>query len=176
MNLFKILNKLFTSENCKWVLELDESDINPFMIQRFLSLHKKSRKKARVLNKFCYTLPPKMYLTSAWSLLFFNGEKLNKSPYIKYPKKNKENNEKYDFIYKKVQEQYNLSDKDLNVMKPFIKNEVEKNKVEWFSYYGVEKRHWVENGIDFELIKKYKNEDYKINKKVDKEFESLING
>jgi len=60
---------------------LDEKDISPLVLQRFLCLDLKTQQKARMLNKFVFSVPPKMYLSAAWSVLFFNGKKLNKSPF-----------------------------------------------------------------------------------------------
>jgi len=154
MNIFEIIKHLFTSKSSSWILELDDKDISPVVIQRFLVLHNMSMKKSRLLNKFVYTLSPKQYLSAVWSVLFFDGKKLNKAPFIRYPKKS-DNTEKYHFIHKKIKRQYEMSDKDLEIMIPFINAEIDKDKPKWFSYYGIDAHEWKMNDIDIDLMKDY---------------------
>lgn len=154
MNIFDILKNLFTSKTSEWILDLDDKDINPVIIQRFLVLNNHSMKKSRILNKFVYTLSPKQYLAAAWSILFFQGKKLNKSPFIKYPKK-VDDKKKYSFIHEKIKRQFDMSDRDLDIMIPYINAEIEKDKPKWFSYYGVDAHTWKMHDIDIDLIKLY---------------------
>lgn len=154
MNIFEILNNLFTNQRADWILELDDADIKPVIIQRFLALSNQSRKQARVLNKFVFTLPPKMYLSSAWSVLFFNGKKLSKAPFIKYPKKPDEVKQ-YDFIYDKVKRQFEMSETDFKVVKPFVKKSIDDDKIAWFSYYGGTNADWKKNEMDMSAMKEY---------------------
>ena len=154
MNIFEIIKHLFTEKKSSWILDIDDKDINPVIVQRFLMLNNMSMKKSRILNKFVYTLSPKQYLSAAWSILFFNGKKLNKAPFIKYPKK-VDNKEKYHFIHSKIKRQYQMSDTDLEIVKPFIDAEIEKDKPLWFSYYGIEAKEWNLNDIDVDLMKVY---------------------
>ena len=154
MNIFEILKNLFTSKTSAWILDVDDKDINPVIIQRFLVLHNLTMKKSRILNKFVYTLSPKQYLAAAWSILFFDGKKLNKAPFIRYPKKI-DNSKKYSFIHSKIKRQYFMSDKDIEIMIPYIDAEIEKDKPLWFSYYGVDAHTWKMNDIDVDLMKLY---------------------
>ena len=133
---------------------MDDKNINPILIQRFLVLNKMSMKKTRILNQFVYTVSPKQYLSIAWSLLFVNGKKINKAPFIRYLKKKKEV-DKYPFVLEKVKHQYKMSDKDLNIVKKFIIQEIEKDKPLWFSYYGVNEFDWKSNHLDVNLMKEY---------------------
>jgi len=160
MNIFDILKQLFTATTADWILTVDNNDINPVIIQRFLSLHRDSAKTARITNKFVYTLPPKMYLSTVWTLLSDNGKKYKKTPFIKYPKK-EEKEHKYKFIHDKMKKQYQLSDTDFNVVEQFVNRDIEKNKVDWFSYYGAKREQWLKNDLDMTLLETYKERNTK---------------
>lgn len=154
MNIFDIIKNLFTNPSSKWILTLEDSDIQSVVIQRFLAQEKSSMKVARLLDKYVYEMPPKMYLGCAWSLLFFNNKKFSKAPHIKYTKKI-EPKHKYHFIYPKLQRQLKLSDKDLELNRKFIDAAIDKDKVYWFCYYGVRKIYWSTHNIDFDSMKNY---------------------
>lgn len=154
MNIFEILKNLYTNPSSAWILDVDNKDISPVVIQRFLTLNTSSSKQAFILNKFVYSVSPKMYLSAAWSLLFFNGKKLHKAPYIKYPKKNT-NLPKYYYVLEKVQKQFKMSDKDLKEATPFLINAIEKDAYTWFSYYGIPHEHWGHNNMDINILKQY---------------------
>jgi hypothetical protein len=167
MNIFQIINNLFTSTTSNWILELDDKDINPVLIHRFLTLYEKSMMKMRILNKFVFTLNPKIYLSTVWSVLFFDGKKLNKAPFIKYIKK-LEKKEKYGFIHNKVKRQFEMSDRDLQIIKPFIDKEIDKDTPLWFSYYGIDGSTWAIYNLDVELMKDYcKREVVEVKKGLD---------
>lgn len=154
MNIFEIIKNLFTNPKSKWILDLNDEDIKPVIIQRFLCLHPTSMKQARFLNSFVYTLPPKMYLSAAWTLLFFDNKKLSKAPFIQYPKKETVH-ERYHFIFDKVKRHFNMSDRDLEVNKKFIVQAVKKDPVGWFSFYGIENTYWSLFNLDINDAKKY---------------------
>jgi len=135
-------------------LDVDDEYIKPVLIQRFLVLNNQSMKKSRILNKFVFTLSPKQYLSAAWSILFFNNKKLNKAPFIRYPKK-KKSDEKYSFIHDKIKRQFKMSDTDLRIMLSYINNAIEKDKPAWFSYYGIPKKIWKLHDLDVDLMKLY---------------------
>jgi hypothetical protein len=84
--LFKQIGKLFSSESSEWISKLENKQISPVVIQKYLSQYQKSEHVARALNEYVYTLQPKQYLSLAWSMLFWNGKKLAKAPFIKYKK------------------------------------------------------------------------------------------
>lgn len=149
MELFDILKNLYTNPKSDWILGIEDNKINPHLIQRFISLNPKTTKHARFLNKFTYKIPPKMYLSAAWSILFFDGQKLNKAPFTQYPKKQQE--EDYEFILKKIRKQYQLSDKDFEVNKPFLLKAIKKDKAKWFAYYGISKSFWQHHKMDQKL-------------------------
>ena len=154
MNILEILQKLFTCKTSKWILDVDDKDINPVIIQRFLVLNNMTMMKSRILNRFVYTVPPKVYLSAAWTVLFFDGKKLNKTPFIKYPKKT-EVKRKYGFIHDKMRKQFHMSEKDLEIVIAFIDANIKKDKPTWFSYYGIKKHEWKMNDIDINLMRAY---------------------
>jgi hypothetical protein len=156
MNIFQILTNLFTKTDCKWVLEVEDKDISPPVILRFLSLNLSTKNQARVLTQFMYSVPPKMFLSAAWSIIFLNGKKVNKAPFIKYPKKVKAD-EKYDFIIDKMRKQFELAERDFEIVRPFVIADIEKNKVEWFSYYGVQASQWKRHNLAIDNMKLYGN-------------------
>lgn len=160
MIIFKIISNLFTKTDSKWILEIDDRDINPVLIQKFLSLYPQSKGAARVLSKYTYNLSGKMYLSCVWSMLFFNGKKMTKGPFIQYPKKIKKD-EKYRYIYDKLKWQFSLSEKDLQDVKEFIDIDIEDKKSSWFCYYNVPKKLWGENNINHNLMKEYGGRDTK---------------
>lgn len=154
MNIFDIIKNLFTQQDAKWVLAVEEKDINPPVILRFLCLSHMTKKQARIMSKFMYTVPPQMFLSALWSLLYFNGKKMTKAPFIKYPKKT-DIKPKYEFIIKKLRQQYDMSERDFEFVKPFVLKAIEEDKVEWFSYYGINKTEWDANHIAYERMKDY---------------------
>ncbi|GEM_PF-2444865 len=152
MNVFDILKNLYTNPSSKWIIELDDSCIQPVVIQRFLSLNNITVRQARVLNKFVFYTSPKVYLSAAWSLLFFDGKKLNKTPFIKYPKKD-DKQDRYFFLYEKIQKHFNLSDTQINLMKQTLLKEIDKDKVNWFSFYGIDKQYWTRNYMNIDQLR-----------------------
>ncbi len=166
MNIFEILKHLYTAPNPKWILDIDEQDISPFLILRFIATDKNTTKQSRILNNFLYKVPPKMFLSIAWSVLFFNGKKLNKAPFITLIK-TKEIKRKYEFIFKKIQVQYLMSDKDLKIVEPFIVQAIDKDIVNWFSYYGATNEQWLLHNLDIDLLKTYGDKRPEIKKGLD---------
>jgi len=100
-----------TKINGNWINTIENNEIQPFVIQRWLAMDDGLRKHVRWLDKYIFSLQnnSKMYLSLAWSVL----PKVSKPPFVKYIKKVEEDVE-YDFILSKVKKQYNLSDNDYN--------------------------------------------------------------
>jgi hypothetical protein len=146
MNMFEIIQNLYTNPTSSWILDLNDDMINSVMIQKFLALEPRSMKVARVLSKFVYKMPPKMYLGCAWSLLFFDGQKMSKVPFIKYPKKN-DKGEKNQCVYDKVKVHFKIGNNEIKHIKRFIDKQLELNKKEWFFFYGIEKKYWRQHNI-----------------------------
>ena len=147
-----IMNGLYTSHNLKWLDELYDNEISPFVIQRMLAMNDYIRAQVRWLDKYVFTLQenPKMYLSLAWTII----PKKNRAPFFKYIKKGKEDTE-YDFILSKVRKHYKLSDNDFKVNRLRIIKAIEADKVNWFSYYGVKKKFWKAHYLNFNQIKEF---------------------
>jgi len=150
MNIFSILKNLYTNKKSDWIKNANDEDIQPYLIQRWLTMNDAVRVQSRWLDKYVFVLPPKMYLSLAWSVL----PKTSKTPYVKYIKKNNEE-EEFDFILTKVRKHFKLADNDFATLKERILNNIKSNMSDWFCYYGVEKKYWKRYGLDFNKIKTY---------------------
>jgi len=154
MLIFKLIPKLYTERSTKWIKELKDENIQPYVIQRWLCMNDKIRVQTRWLDKYVFVLPPKMYLSLAWSII----PKTSKAPFNKYIKKVEEN-EEFDFILNKVRKHFKLSDNDYITNKKRILKAIQEDMVNWFSYYGVPKRYWNKYKIDFKKIKEFGEEN-----------------
>jgi hypothetical protein len=148
MELFKIIEQLYVNKSAKWILELEDNEIEPFVIQKFLSMNDNLRVPVRWLDKYTFTLPPKMWLSLAWSVL----PKYPKMPFIRYIKKVEEE-QTFDFILKEVRKQFLLSDNDYKHNKSRILDSIKKDMTGWFMYYGIQKKYWKEHQLDWSQMK-----------------------
>ncbi len=153
-NIFSIINHLYTNRNGKWITELNDTDIQPFVIQKWLCMNDRIRTQTRWLDKYVFVLSPKMYLSLAWSVI----PKTDKAPFVKYIKKLEEE-EEYDFILSRIRKQFKLSDNDYKVAKPRLISAIKLDMVNWFSYYGIEKRFWKKYMLNFNQIKEYNKKE-----------------
>jgi len=161
MDIFYILNNLYTNKSSKWLVEIEEKDltennIEPFLLQRWLCMNDDIRQFTRWLDKYTFNISPKMFISLAWSII----PKQNKSPFITYIKK-KTLEDKYDFILPKVIKHLQLSNNDYKALKLRIINEIEKDKVNWFSFYGVPKNNWKMHNLNYEQIKNFEEDNKK---------------
>ena len=150
MNIIDIIKNLYTNKKCDWIVDLEDKDIQPYVIQRWLAMNDYLRVQTRWLDKYVFYLTPKMYLSLAWSIM----PKLQKPPFIKYIKKVQEE-EEFDFILSRVRKHFDLSDNDYNSMKSRIIKEIKKDMVNWFSFYGIPKKYWKQYYINFNQIKEF---------------------
>ena len=148
-----VMKNLFTNKKADWIMELEENEVQPYIIQRCLAMNDALRVQTRWLDKYTFSLPSKMYLSLAWSVL----PKTDKVPYSKYIKQVDET-EEFDFILDKVRRHLQLSDNDYNAVRGRLVNSIKDNMPEWFSFYGVPKRYWRHYCLDFRLIKKLGDE------------------
>ena len=150
MNIFDILKNLYTNKESKWILEVNDSDVQPYLVQRWLVMNEKIRKYSRWLDKYVFDLTPKQYLSLAWSVI----PKETKTPFVKYIKKQEED-DTFDFITVKIRKHYDMADNDYRVMKERIITDIKKDPEPWFAFYGIEKQYWAKFGLKFENIAKY---------------------
>jgi hypothetical protein len=150
MNLIAVMNNLYTAKDSNWIRQINDTEVEPFVIQRWLVMNDKLRVQTRWLDKYVYSLPTKMFLSLAWSVI----PKVERAPFIKYiSKENKE--QEYEFILGMMQKQFALSDNDLNAAKSRIIAAIKLDPTKWFSYYGINKRIWKQYNLNFNLIKTF---------------------
>ncbi len=147
-NIFQILEQLYTNRSFKWINNIDDSEIEPFIIQKFLAMNDSNRIFVRWLDKYVFSLPPKMWLSLAHSVL----PKYPKMPFIRYVKKVEEE-EEYNFILSEVRRHFQLSDNDYKHNKSRILEAIKKDMVSWFKYYGINKKMWKQYHLNFDLIR-----------------------
>lgn len=149
MNIITIIENLYINKSTEWLLELEEADIQPYVIQHWLVMNDSIRIQTRWLDKYVFTIPPRMWLSLAWSVI----PKFTKNPFVKYIKKNTDE-EEFAFILQKVRHHFKLSDNDYNSIKSRIIKYIKQDMVSWFTYYGIEKKYWKQYYLDFEQMKK----------------------
>jgi hypothetical protein len=157
MNIFYILNNIYTNKNSKWIIELENNELNqngisPFIIQRWLSMNDSIRNYVRWLDKYTFNIPTKMFISLAWSII----PKCNKAPFVTYIKK-KTKEEEFEFILKKVRQHMMLSDNDYKALKTRILKYIDNDKYNWFSFYGIPKGYWKYYNLNFDKIKEFEN-------------------
>jgi len=151
MDIFTIVERLYMDRSCKWIRIIDSNQIQPFLIQKRLCMNDALRVQTRWLDKYVFSLPPKMYLSLAWSII----PKVKKMPFIKYIKIEPKQKEEFDFILNCIRKQFMLSDNDYNSVKNKLVEEIKKDMIFWFSYYGIKKTHWSDYQLNFNLIKEF---------------------
>ena len=150
MNIFSLINNLYTNKKCDWIRDIDDTAIQPYVIQRWLVMNDRLRVQIRWLDKYVFVLPPKMYLSLAWSVI----PKMHKAPYVKYIKQVVDD-EEFDFILNRVRKHFDLSDNDYNSNKSRILVAIKKDMASWFSFYGIQKKYWKKYYVDFRQIKEF---------------------
>jgi hypothetical protein len=151
MNIYDIIKNLYCNKKIDWINEIEDNEIEPFVIQRFLCMNDGLRVQTRWLDQFVYHLPPKMYLSLAWSII----PKSDRQPFINYIKKQKEQDDEFDFIFKKIRKHFKLSDNDFNANKERIRIAIKKDMIDWFCFYGIEKEYWKKFQLNYKLLKNY---------------------
>ena len=66
MNIITILQHIYTDKKSDWINEVEETQVQPFVIQRWLCMNDGLRVQTRWLDKYVFPLSPKMYLSLAW--------------------------------------------------------------------------------------------------------------
>lgn len=148
MSIFDILNNLYTSSSSKWIADIDEKEISPYIIQQFLIMNDNVRVQTRWLDKYVFVLPPKMYLSLAWTVI----PKVSKTPFNKFIKKIGDE-EEFSFILDLIRKHYELSDNDYKANRNLIIKQIKSDMVYWFRAYGIPKGYWKKYELDFNDIK-----------------------
>lgn len=147
MDLFSLLGKIYTSKTLDWVDEVDYTN-PPFLINRWLAMYAPNKEYVKFLNKYTFILNPKEFAMLAWSVI----PKQQRTPFVKYIKKSTED-DTYKPLFDKIKKVLNLSDNDLNSSRKYFIAVIEKNKEEWFTYFGMDKKFWKQHGLNFNKIK-----------------------
>lgn len=147
-----ILGNLYTNKSSKWIIDLEDSEVVPFVIQMVLGMNDRLRVQTRWLDKYVFALgtQPKMFLSLAWSII----PKTDKEPFVKYIS-TKKDEEEFDFIIKKIRKHLCLSDNDWKANKERIIKAILGDTVNWFSFYGVEKKYWKKYQLPFNKLKEF---------------------
>jgi hypothetical protein len=149
-----IINNLFRMKKIDWCKEYDyRVDYENFILQRWLMRYDVIRVQVRWLDKYVHVLTKSMFISLAWSIIpkIDINERLPMFDNYKEDKKEDE----YQFILKKIRKQFKLSDNDYNCLKERLINNIQKDIINWFSYYGVPKAYWKKYNLNFDLIKTF---------------------
>ena len=150
MIIWEQINKLYTEKTPEWMIELEDSEIEPFVIQRNLMRNDAIRVQVRWLDKYVFNLPPKMWLSLAWSVI----PKTDKAPWIPSVKK-QDDKDNLAFLFKLIRKHLELSDNDFASVKERLRTAIMNNPTDWFCFYGVDRSYWKEFNLDFNKIKEY---------------------
>ncbi len=144
MIIFKVLSNLYTNKDSKWILDVDESFIKPYVIQRWLCMNDNIRNYTRWLDKYAIKLPPKMYLSLAWSII----PKVSKTPFITYIKK-EDKKEEYPELMAKIKKRYKMSDTDFDAVKHFLLEDINKNTLDWFKFFAMPEKFYKKHFLEY---------------------------
>ncbi len=131
MNIFKIMNCLYTKQDTKWMKEVNDTDSSPYVIQRWLVTNKDIQMQVRWLDKYA-TLPLKMYLSLAWSTI----PKSTTAPSVSYIKKIKETSLYSQAFLKRFRQKFEIADNDFDAIKPILDKEIYNCSGKMYSYFG----------------------------------------
>jgi len=141
---YELINK-----NMEILFLSKEGDINiaPYNLNRLISFTTGSLPTAILMNKYTFYIDPSLFKTTV--KLILGGR--SRLPNINYIKSNKEKALQFDFLFKRIQQQFSYSDQDLEFVKPlYLKlfNDTEILK-KFFLYYGVNRQYWKKFGLKF---------------------------
>lgn len=154
MDLFTILNNIQTKKDLNWLNDVDDlNEIQPFILNKLLSMNINLQKQVRYLDKYTFYLASKQFIMLAWSII----PKKEKVSYNKYIKKNKELEDEYNFLIIKIRKHLEISDNDWYIIKKYYINDIENNKVDYFKSFGIDKKLWKKFDLDYKDIKNQEN-------------------
>ena len=143
-----IINNLFTQRDSQWIQTIDHG-VKPHIVMLWLMMIDPVRKYTRWLDIYAYRLNDKMFLSLAWSIL----PKMERAPFFKYIEKQKKSTDPLEPLYVAIKKEYSLGRNDWIYIKPRIEKNINKNKLQWFMRFAIDKKYYKLNGLNFEEVK-----------------------
>jgi len=158
MSPFDIVKKIYTLKSFNWVYELNDNEIDVYMIQKTLSMNPQILDAVRGLRKYTKNPDKKQYLALACAVI----PKYSKAPYIPYLKAKTVNDDIYKPVLDKIQKILRLTHNDIVDEAKYYIAEIEKDKEHWFRKLGMSKEIWIKHGLDFEEMRGGEQRDIKV--------------
>lgn len=155
-DLFKVIAYLYKEPSSNWIYELEQPPA-PIIVNRFLSMNTNNIRLCKYLNNYIFVLEPKMFLLLAWSLI----PKVEKALFVKYIKTQTDEDDEFDFLWKKVRIKNEFYGNDYKSSKQLLDDNLDKNMEKWFKFYGIEKKYWKKYNLDFNKMSEGKREGQK---------------
>lgn len=149
--MFNIINNIYTMKDSKWINELDDNEIQPVILNKFLSMNNQILPYVRFLDKYTYYLTPKSWLALAWSII----PKYSTPPFCKYIKKI-DDDILYDEVWKKIKYVLDLGDNDFESIKYKLVDIINKDKIYWFKVFGFNKQIWEKHNLVYDMSSEIK--------------------
>jgi len=148
MLIFKLIPKLFTTNNLDWLKNVPENTLSAVMVHKWIAMLPNVGQYSRWLDSYAFEIPAKHFTALAWSIL----PKSHKAPFGRYIKK-VEDEEAMQIIIDKIRKQLELSDNDYTENKKYILKYIADNKLQLFKDFGIAKKHWKKHDLDFKEMK-----------------------
>lgn len=145
---FIMVNKLYTERSSIWISALENNEIQPFVLNKFLMMNDKVLQEVKYLNQYTFCLEPKQWLHLAWCIL----PKYEKAPFCKYIKKVDVLAEHTE-ILSRVHELLEIKGSDCVSDMYFVK-EMSKDWTTWLRLFGMDKKVWKKYDLDYKEMKK----------------------
>lgn len=145
MSPFEVMQLLQTRKDIHWIYELEKSEIDVFMLNKYLVSNRRFLGLSQIMQKFEENPDKRQVLALLWSRI----PKQDKTPFIPYIKKKDEQDEKYKPLLDKIQKALGISSRDMSFVKEYYIREIEKDKPSWFRKLGMDKDMWKKHGLDF---------------------------
>jgi len=121
-----------------------ETTISPFIVNRFLALHKPNTKICNELNKYTFWIPKNLW----YSIMYYSIPK-QKQPWVQFTKKSKKD-EKLLFWRDSLKRYFNWSERELKQNIGLIDEEEKRRLVKAF---GFDKKQAEQLGVKIEQVK-----------------------
>lgn len=134
-------------DSLKTVFEKDENEIilAPLVISKVLSFNKPTFKIAEKVQQ--YAFGDKKIFDQLVSAIIPK----QRTPFIKYLKSQKEEEEEFDFFFEKYQKLHGYSKKEMKEYKPIILDMLKKDMKGTFMKYGIEEKYFKRYKIKLEF-------------------------